>query len=55
MPRRKKAIPTVDKSIPKPGERQSHPELVTQCREDGKGWRRDDKGNWWPCEKQEGE
>lgn len=49
MPRRRKVIPTVDKSTPKPGERIAHPELVTRCKEPGKGWRRDAYGNWWPC------
>ena len=39
----------VSEGVSKPGECQSHPELVTQCREDGKGWRRDEYGNWWPC------
>lgn len=50
MPRHKNVIPTVDKSKPKPGERIAHPELVRECREDGKGWRRDAYGNWWPCD-----
>lgn len=53
MPRRKKVIPTVDKTTPKPGQRIAHPELVTQCKEAGKGWRRDEYGNWWPCEAKE--
>lgn len=52
MPRRKKVIPTVDKSIPKPGERIARPELVTECKS-GKGWRRDQWGNWWPCSEQQ--
>lgn len=26
-----------------------HPEVVRECREDGKGWRVDEKGDWWPC------
>lgn len=49
MPRRKKVIPTVDKSVPKPGERIAHPELVTRCK-GSKGWRRDEFANWWPCD-----
>lgn len=34
-------------------ERVAHPELVTQCQEDGKGWRRDEYANWWPCTEQD--
>lgn len=53
MPRRKKVIPTVDKSVPKPSARVAHPELVTECKEAGKGWRRDQYGDWWPCSEQD--
>lgn len=24
-------------------------EVVRECREDGKGWRIDEKGDWYPC------
>lgn len=27
----------------------AHSEVVRECREDGKGWRIDEKGDWWPC------
>jgi hypothetical protein len=26
-----------------------HPEVVRECGEDGKGWRIDEKGDWFPC------
>jgi hypothetical protein len=27
-----------------------NPEVVRECREDGKGWRIDHKGDWVPCD-----
>lgn len=30
----------------------SHPEVARECREDGKGWRMDERGNIWPCDPQ---
>lgn len=41
-------------ALPKPGERIAHPDLVTQCKEPGKGWRRDAYGNMWPCSSEGG-
>lgn len=29
--------------------RKAHPEVVRECREDGKGWRINEYGDWFPC------
>jgi hypothetical protein len=25
-------------------------EVVRECKEDGSGWRVDERGDWWPCQ-----
>lgn len=37
-------------AVTKPVERIAHPELIRECGEDGKGWRVNEYGDWFPCE-----